>query len=210
MIQTLVLASHNKGKLKEFEGLLKGLVGEVKSAADLRLIEPAETGTTFLENATIKALAAMQVSGLPSLSDDSGLSVNALNGEPGVYSADWAGHPRDFQKAMTLVHEKMGDASDRSAYFTSVLVLAYPDGRVMSFEGRVDGKLVWPPRGVEGFGYDPMFVPDGYDKTFGEMTNEEKQAISHRAWATEKFITYLKGEQHEHNKNSQSRLERHW
>ncbi len=194
MIQKLVIASHNKGKLKEFDMLLQGLVREVTNAAELRLIEPAETGTTFIENAEIKALAAMRVSGLPALSDDSGMSVNALGGEPGVYSADWAGNPRDFSKAMALVHEKMGDAKDRSAYFTSVLVLAYPDGRIESFEGRVDGKLVWPPRGVEGFGYDPLFQPDGYDKTFGEMTDEEKKTVSHRARATQKFINYLKGE----------------
>jgi len=194
MIEKLVIASHNKGKLKEFDMLLQGLVREVTSAAELRLIEPAETGTTFIENAEIKALAAMRVSGLPALSDDSGMSVNALGGEPGVYSADWAGNPRDFNKAMALVHEKMGDATDRSAYFTSVLVLAYPDGRIESFEGRVDGKIVWPPRGSGGFGYDPMFQPDGYDKTFGEMSDEEKKAISHRARATQKFINYLKGE----------------
>ena len=194
MISKLVLASHNKGKLKEFDLLLQGLVGEVVSAADLRLIEPAETGATFLENATIKALAAMRVSGLPALSDDSGLSIAALNGEPGVYSADWAGHPRDFAKAMALVQEKMGDAADRSAYFTSMLVLAYPDGRIEHFEGRVDGKIIWPPRGTNGFGYDPMFVPNGFDKTFGEMSDEEKKTISHRARATEKFINYLKGE----------------
>ncbi len=194
MIEKLVIASHNKGKLKEFDMLLKGLVGEVTSAADLRLIEPAETGTTFLENAEIKALAAMRVSGLPALSDDSGLSIAALNGDPGVYSADWAGNPRDFNKAMAIVHEKMGDAQDRSAYFTSVLVLAYPDGRIESFEGRVDGKIVWPPRGVKGFGYDPMFLPDGHEKTFGEMSDEEKKTISHRARATQKFINYLKGE----------------
>ncbi len=194
MIPKLVIASHNKGKLKEFDMLLKGLVGEVTSAAELRLIEPAETGVTFLENAKIKALAAMHVSGLPALSDDSGISVAALGGEPGVYSADWAGNPRDFTKAMEIVNEKVGDAKDRSAYFTSVLVLAYPDGRIESFEGRVDGKLVWPPRGSQGFGYDPMFQPDGYDKTFGEMTDEEKKTISHRARATQKFINYLKGE----------------
>ena len=194
MIDTLVLASHNKGKLKEFENLLVGLVREIKSAGDLRLAEPPEYGTTFLENAKMKAVTAMQACGYPCLADDSGLSVNALNGEPGVYSADWAGHPRDFQKAMALVHDKIGDAKDRSAYFTSVLVLAYPDGRVETFEGTVDGTLVWPPRGIEGFGYDPMFLPDGHDKTFGEMSLDEKKALSHRARATEKFITYLKGE----------------
>ncbi|MFA5591787.1 MAG: RdgB/HAM1 family non-canonical purine NTP pyrophosphatase [Micavibrio sp.] len=194
MIETLVLASHNKGKLKEFDALLKGLVGGVKSAADLGLAEPEETGATFLENATLKAVAAMKACGLPCLSDDSGLSVAALGGAPGVYSADWAGNPRDFQKAMALVHDKMGEAADKSAFFTSILVLAYPDGRIEHFEGRVDGAIVWPPRGIEGFGYDPMFMPDGYAKSFGEMSADEKHAISHRARAVEKFIDYLKGE----------------
>lgn len=194
MINTLVLATHNQGKVREFETLLQGLVGEIKSAGDLRLIEPPEYGTTFIENATMKAVTAMQACGYPCLADDSGICVNALNGEPGVYSADWAGHPRDFGKAMGLVHEKLGDATDRSAYFTSVLVLAYPDGRIESFEGRVDGAMIWPPRGLEGFGYDPMFVANGYDKTFGEMTLDEKQSVSHRARAVEKFVTYLKGE----------------
>jgi XTP/dITP diphosphohydrolase len=190
-MKTLVLASHNKGKLKEFGALLEGLVGEVKSAGELGLIEPPETGTTFLENATMKAVTAMKACGLPCLSDDSGLSVNALDGAPGVYSADWAGEPRDFQKAMRLVHEKMGDAADRSAYFTSVLVLAYPDGRIEIFEGRIDGDIVWPPRGSGGFGYDPMFRPSGYDRTFGEIPPAEKQAISHRARAVEKLVEYF-------------------
>ena len=194
MIQTLVLASHNKGKLKEFGKLLAGLVGEIKSAGELGLIEPPETGTTFVENAAMKAVTAMKATGLPCLSDDSGMSVNALGGDPGVYSADWAGPDKDFQKAMALVNDKLGDAEDRSAYFTSVLVLAYPDGRTEVFEGRVSGRVVWPPRGLEGFGYDPMFVPDTYDKSFGEMSAEEKHAISHRARAVEKFIQYLKGE----------------
>lgn len=195
MIETLVLASHNKGKLKEFDALLKGLVGEVKSAGDLGLIEPPETGTTFLENATMKAVTAMKACGLPCLSDDSGLSVTALDGAPGVYSADWAGPDKDFKAAMGAVHTKMGAAQDRSAYFTSVLVLAYPDGRTEVFEGRVNGQIVWPPRGLAGFGYDPMFVPDNNDKSFGEMSAEEKHAISHRARAVEKFIQYLKGDQ---------------
>lgn len=194
MIQTLVLASHNKGKLKEFEKLLEGLVGEIKSAGDLGLSEPPETGTTFLENATMKAVTAMKACGLPCLSDDSGMSVNALGGSPGVYSADWAGPEKDFQKAMGMVHEKLGDSPDRSAFFTSVLVLAYPDGKTEVFEGRVDGTIVWPPRGVEGFGYDPMFLPGKCDKTFGEMSAAEKHAISHRAKAVDKFIQYLKGE----------------
>lgn len=194
MIQTLVIASHNKGKLKEFDTLLKGLVGEIKSAGDLGLIEPIETGTTFIENATMKAVTAMKACGLPCLSDDSGLSVNGIGGDPGVYSADWAGPEKDFKKAMALVNDKLGDNPDRSAYFTSVLVLAYPDGRTEVFEGRVNGQIVWPPRGLAGFGYDPMFVPDTYDKSFGEMEADEKHAISHRARAVEKFIHYLKGE----------------
>lgn len=194
MIKTLVIATHNKGKLNEFETLLAGLVGEVKSSEELRLIEPPEYGTSFAENATMKAVTAMKACGLPCLADDSGLSVVALGGEPGVYSADWAGYPRDFQKAMSLVHDKMGDASDKGAYFTSVLALAYPDGRVELFEGRVDGQICWPPRGVEGFGYDPMFIPDGFDKSFGEMSADEKHAVSHRAKAVDKFIQYLKGE----------------
>jgi XTP/dITP diphosphohydrolase len=191
MIQTLVLASHNKGKLKEFGTLLEGLVGEVKSAGDLGLIEPPEMGTTFLENATMKAVTAMKACGLPCLSDDSGISVNALDGAPGVYSADWAGPEKDFQKAMALVQEKMGGSQDRSAYFTAVLVLAYPDGRIETFEGRIDGEMVWPPRGSGGFGYDPIFQPLGYDKTFGEIPPAEKQAISHRARAVEKLVEYF-------------------
>jgi len=194
MIQTLVLATHNQGKKKEFDALLHGLVGEVKTAADFRLIEPAETGTTFLENAIIKAEVSMRATGLPALADDSGICVNALDGAPGVYSADWAGSPRDFQKAMTLVQEKLGNNPDRSAYFVSMLVLAYPDGRIEHFEGRCNGTLVWPPRGDGGFGYDPMFIPDGYNQTFGEMVSEEKHKISHRAKATEKLIQHLKGE----------------
>lgn len=192
MIETLVLASHNKGKLKEFETLLAGLVGAVKSAGEYGLPEPEETGTTFLENATIKAVAAMKATGLPALSDDSGLCVEALNGAPGVYSADWAGPDKDFQKAMRSVHEKMANATNRSAHFISVLVLAYPDGRIESFEGRVDGTIIWPPRGDLGFGYDPMFVPDGFEKTFGEMSREEKEAMSHRARAVGKLKHYLK------------------
>lgn len=194
MIKKLVLATHNKGKVKEFEFLLKGLVGDIKSAADWNLTEPAETGTTFVENATIKAMASMQATGLPALADDSGICVNALNGEPGVYTADWAGYPRDFNKAMALVQEKMGDATDRSAYFASVLVLAYPDGRVETFEGKVHGHMTWPPRGDKGFGFDPMFIADGYDRTFAEIEPEEKNKVSHRARAVEKLIQHLKGE----------------
>jgi XTP/dITP diphosphohydrolase len=191
MIETLVLASHNKGKLKEFETLLAGLVGTVKSAGEFGLPEPPETGTTFLENATIKAVAAMKATGLPALSDDSGLCVEALGGAPGVYSADWAGPQKDFKMAMRMVHEKMADTTYRRAYFISVLVLAYPGGRIEHFEGCVNGTILWPPRGELGFGYDPMFVPDGFEKTFGEMSREEKEFISHRARAVEKLREYL-------------------
>ena len=192
MIETLVLASHNKGKLREFEKLLAGLVGEIKSAGDLGLIEPEETGTTFVENATMKAVTAMKACGLPCLSDDSGLSVVALNGDPGVYSADWAGPEKDFQKAMGLVHEKLGDGKDRSAFFTSVLVLAYPDGRIETFEGRVNGRIVWPPRGEKGFGYDPIFVADGYGQTYAEMDPDIKNSMSHRTLAVQKLKAYLR------------------
>ena len=195
MIKTLVLATHNKGKVKEFEKLLAGLVGEIKSAGELGLAEPEETGCTFNENATLKAVAAMQATGLPALADDSGMSVCALGGQPGVYSADWAGNPRDFSKAMTRVHDQMGGAEDKGAWFTSVLALANPDGRVELFEGRVDGQICWPPRGLEGFGYDPMFVPDGHQRSFGEMSMAEKQSMSHRARAVDKLIAYLKGDQ---------------
>jgi XTP/dITP diphosphohydrolase len=194
MIETLVLATHNKGKKQEFDALLKGLVGEIKTAGELALEEPPEDGTTFLENATMKAVTAMKATGLPALSDDSGMCVNALDGAPGVYSADWAGNPRDFQKAMTLVHDKMGAAEDKGAQFVCVLVLAYPDGRIEKFEGKCEGAIVWPPRGSGGHGYDPIFLPDGKNKTFAELNEDEKNAISHRGYAVQKFITYLKGE----------------
>lgn len=192
MIETLILATHNKGKKREFDTLLQGLVGEVKSAADLGLAEPPETGTTFVENATIKAVAAMEATGLPALADDSGLCVKALNDAPGVYSADWAGPEKDFAKAMAEIHAKMDGSGDKGACFMCVLVLAYPDGRREVFEGRCDGEIVWPPRGLDGFGYDPMFLPAGCDKTFGEMKEDEKHEMSHRARAVEKFVSYLK------------------
>lgn len=179
----LVVATHNQGKVAEFAALLGAYVRDFPSAADLNLPEPAETGTTFLENATIKALAAAQGAGLPALADDSGLCVNALNGQPGVYSADWGGNPRDFNKAMQRIHDELGDNPDRSAYFVSVLVLAWPDGHTEHVEGRVEGTLIWPMRGAGGHGYDPLFVPEGFDKTFAEMTLAEKGAISHRARA---------------------------
>ncbi|MCM2344475.1 MAG: non-canonical purine NTP pyrophosphatase, partial [Alphaproteobacteria bacterium] len=155
----LILATHNKGKVAEISALLGNYVQEFPSAGGLGLPEPEETGTTFLENATIKALAAAQATGMPALADDSGLCVNGLNGHPGVYSADWGGNPRDFNKAMQRIQDELGDNPDRSAYFVSVLVLAWPDGHTEHVEGRVAGTLVWPIRGDGGHGYDPMFVP---------------------------------------------------
>jgi XTP/dITP diphosphohydrolase len=163
---------------------------EPVSAADLDLPEPDETGTTFLANAELKALQAADLSGLPSLADDSGLCVNALGGEPGIFSARWAGETRDFKVAMQRVNdaiEATGPDASRDAHFICVLALAWPDGHVEWFEGRVDGTLVWPPRGTGGFGYNPIFVPEGSDLTFAEMP-DAKKAISHRAVAFEKMM----------------------
>lgn len=179
----LIIATHNKGKVEEIAALLGDYVREFPSAGDLNLPEPAETGTTFLENATIKALAAAQATGFPALADDSGLCVGGLNGQPGVYSADWGGNPRDFNKAMQRIQDELSDNPDRSAYFVSVLALAWPDGHVEHVEGRVNGALIWPMRGAGGHGYDPMFVPQGFEKSFAEMTMDEKSTISHRGRA---------------------------
>lgn len=181
----LVLASHNAGKLREFGALLAPHGMELLSAGELGLPEPAETGTTFVENATIKALAAAGAAGLPALADDSGLAVAALGGAPGVYTADWAMRPdgtRDYAAAMARVAAEDASARRRCA-FIAVLVLAWPDGHAEAFEGRSEGHWVAPPRGTQGFGYDPMFVPDGAALTFGEMSPEEKGRYSHRARA---------------------------
>lgn len=193
-MKTLLIATHNAKKVKEFEELLAPFSLTIKSSADFSLKEPEETGITFRENALIKARAGCASSGVITLADDSGFCVAALSGAPGVYSADWAEteNGRDFSMAMEKVWERMGGAKDMSAWFTCVLALAYPDGRYELFEGRVDGHIVWPPRGDYGFGYDPMFVPEGYDKTFAEMGLEEKNAISHRARAVEKFLSYMR------------------
>jgi XTP/dITP diphosphohydrolase len=184
----LVVASHNAGKVTEIGDLLAPYDLDVVSAAELNLPEPEETGTTFVANAILKAEAAVQGSNLPCLADDSGLAVAGLEGDPGIYSARWAGPERDFKAAMALVNDKLGDNPNRRAYFISVLSLAWPDGHMENFEGRVYGTLVWPPRGRCGFGYDPMFMPDGHDKTFGEIPYDEKQRISHRAVAFQKLI----------------------
>ncbi|GIX09873.1 non-canonical purine NTP pyrophosphatase [Elioraea sp.] len=182
----LVVATHNSGKLAEIAALLAPLGVEAVGAAALGLAEPAETGSTFAENATIKALAAARAAGLPALADDSGFSVAALDGAPGVHTADWATLPdgsRDYGVAMALTRARIGEPEDARAWFTCCLALAWPDGAVETFEGRIDGTWVWPPRGTEGFGYDPMFLPDGEVETFGEMAPARKHAISHRARA---------------------------
>lgn len=194
----LVIASHNAGKVREMTALLAPYAIEPISAGALELPEPAETGTTFAENALIKAHAAAQASGIVALADDSGLSVAALNGAPGVYTADWAerqhfeGPPgRDWYLAMGKVEGKLaelGPQADRSAHFSCVLALAWPDGAAVHVEGRVHGALVWPPRGLRGFGYDPVFVPEEHTLTFGEMDPDAKHAISHRADAFRKLI----------------------
>jgi XTP/dITP diphosphohydrolase len=185
----LVIASHNAGKAREIAELLAPYGVEVIPAARLNLAEPEETETTFVGNAELKARAAAAAAGLPALADDSGLVVPALDGAPGIYSARWAGPTKDFSIAMTRVQRELEarNTADRRAHFVAALSLCWPDGHCESFEGRVDGRLVWPPRGSKGFGYDPMFVPDGHDTTFGEMEPAAKHAISHRADAFRKL-----------------------
>jgi XTP/dITP diphosphohydrolase len=185
----LVLATHNAGKLREVAELLAPWRLEVVSAGSLGLPEPAETETSFLGNARIKALAAACGSGLPALADDSGFSVAALDGAPGVHTADWAETPsgRDYALAMAKVEKLARHSADRRAWFSCALVLAWPDGHSEGFLGEAHGRWIWPPRGGNGFGYDPMFVPDGHSRTFGEMTPAEKHAISHRAAAFAQF-----------------------
>jgi XTP/dITP diphosphohydrolase len=194
--EKIVIATHNKGKLEEFAALLAPYGVTAVSAGQLGLPEPAETETTFAGNARIKALAAMEASGLIALSDDSGLCVEALNGEPGVYTADWAGPDRDWNRAMRLVEEKLASKGAtspdrRRAYFACTLCVMWPDGEEMIFEGRAHGTLAWPPRGALGHGYDPMFVPAGQNRTFAELDPAEKNRISHRAKALEKLVRDL-------------------
>lgn len=186
----LVIASHNPGKVREIGALLDGHGLDVVSAKQLDLPEPEETGTTFVMNAELKARAAADLSGLPALADDSGLCVDALGGDPGIFSARWAGETKDFDLAMKLVEDRLGDTPDapRLAHFVCALALAWPDGHVEWFEGRVDGTLVWPPRGDKGFGYDAMFLPDGESETFGEMDQDRKHTISHRADAFAQLV----------------------
>jgi XTP/dITP diphosphohydrolase len=194
--EKLVVASHNPGKVREINELLGPLGVDVVSAASLNLAEPEEIGTTFEANAQLKAEAAAQASGMVALADDSGLCVEALGGEPGIFSARWAGPERDFALAMRNVEEKLAamgarEPGQRRAHFVSVLSVAWPDGDVRNFEGKVHGTLVWPPRGKRGFGYDPMFVPRGQSETFGEMDPDAKHRISHRAVAFRKLVDAL-------------------
>ncbi|PWE56341.1 non-canonical purine NTP pyrophosphatase, RdgB/HAM1 family [Metarhizobium album] len=202
--KTIVVASHNAGKIREIADLIGPFGFSANSAAELKFEEPDETGTTFEENAAIKALASAKASGLPALSDDSGIVIDALGGAPGVYTANWAEREdgsRDFAMAMEKVEQALQKAGathfeSRTARFVSVLCLAWPDGHVEMFRGEVEGHVAWPPRGTQGFGYDPVFQPVGYDLTFGEMSAEEKhgwkpgdaQALSHRARAFKLFV----------------------
>lgn len=184
----LVIASHNPGKVREIGELLRPFQVAVMSAGDLGLPEPEETEATFVGNAILKAKASALGANKPALADDSGLAVTALHGAPGIYSARWAGPTKDFSVAMARVQKEMGDAVDRTAHFVCALALAWPDGHVETFEGRVDGSLVFPARGDKGFGYDPVFVPDGYDITFAEMDPQKKHAMSHRADAFRQLV----------------------
>jgi len=186
----LVIASHNKGKVREIGELLAPFGIETISAGELGLPEPDETGTSFIENARLKAVEAASASGMVALADDSGLEIKAISGAPGIHSALWGGPERDFNLAMAKVEDAMRKrgASDMTANFTCALVLAEPGGECQSFEGKVFGKLIFPPRGTRGFGYDPIFIADGETLTFGEMDPDEKHAISHRAKAFEKLM----------------------
>lgn len=184
----LVIASHNPGKIREIGDLLRRFDVAVMSAGDLGLDEPEETEATFVGNAVLKATASACGAGKPALADDSGLAVTALQGAPGIYSARWAGPTRDFAIAMDRVRAEMGDAADRSAHFVCALALAWPDGHVETFEGRVDGSISFPPRGDKGFGYDPIFIPEGFDITFAEMDPQKKHAMSHRADAFNQLV----------------------
>lgn len=193
---TVVVASHNQGKVREINDLIAPFGLQARSVGELGLPEPEETGTTFAENACIKAVAAARASGMVAIADDSGLAVDALGGDPGIYSARWAGPDKDFDTAMRNVEEKLQAAgarspSDRRACFVCALCVAWPDGATEVFEGRVSGALVWPPRGTNGFGYDPVFVADDHTQTFGEMEPAQKHALSHRADAFSKLTAAL-------------------
>ena len=193
-MKEIIFASHNQGKIKEIRQILEPLHIHVLSADDLDLPDVEETGTTFEENAALKALTIAKLKNIPCLADDSGLCVDALNGRPGVYSARYAPN-RDFKKAMQMLLKEMSDSKDKSrkAHFSCVIVLGHPDGSYKAFEGRVDGSIEFSPKGESGFGFDPVFTPDGYNQTFAELGSEVKNKISHRGRALKKFIDFLKG-----------------
>jgi len=184
----LVVASHNNGKIIEISDLLKDFSVNIVSSAALKLQEPIEDGDSFIANAKIKALSAATASGLPALADDSGLCVHALNNQPGIYSARLAGPDKNFITAMEHIHHQLGEQKNRRAHFVSALALCWPDGHMETVEGSVHGALVWPLRGTHGFGYDPMFMADGYELTFGEMDPDQKHQISHRADAFKQLV----------------------
>jgi len=185
--QTWVLASHNQGKIKELREILLPRDVDLKSAAELDLAEPEETESSFEGNAALKAEAACRATGLVCVADDSGLSVDALNGDPGIYSARWAGPDKDFAAAMARVHNELGD-KPRTARFVCVIAVARPGAEVETYRGEVVGEISWPPRGDAGFGYDPVFQPEGETRTFAQMRSEEKRAMSHRARALAKMV----------------------
>ncbi len=194
----LIIASHNQGKVTEIRDLLEPLGLELISAASLNLPEPEETANTFSGNARLKAEAATLATGFPAFADDSGLSVDALDGEPGIYSARWAGEDKDFAMAMKKVNAALCEVdvnlkikASRSASFFCALALSWPDNKTEIFEGSINGTLCWPPRGGNGFGYDPIFIPTGYHETFGEFDQKLKHSISHRAKAFAKFLSYV-------------------
>ncbi len=187
----IVLATHNIGKVKEMQAMLDPFGVTVLSADDLKLSEPEENGKTFIENAKIKALCAAKEANMPALADDSGLCVHALDNRPGIYSARYNEPKKNgFMYAMEKLNEELGDQKDRSAHFSCAIVIAWPDGQTEEFEGKVNGTLCWPPKGEKGFGYDPMFVPDGYQLSFAELPAEEKNKISHRARALKLFTDH--------------------
>lgn len=192
--ERLIIASHNDGKIREITALLAPFGTSVVSATELGLPEPEETGATFVENARLKAGAAARTGNLPALADDSGFAVKALGGAPGIYSARWAGLERDFRQAMATVKQMMRGAEDRSARFVCALAVGWPDGESLAVEGSVSGTVIWPPRGNNGFGYDPIFVPEGHDLTFGEMDPTTKCTISHRTDAFNKLVHACFGE----------------
>ena len=185
----LVIATRNQGKAKEMAALLSPYIEEIKSAADFDVPEIAETGETFMENAALKAIQTAKVTRLPALADDSGLMVPALGGRPGIHTAGWAGPDRNYELAMQRVHLELGNNPNRKASFVCALALAWPDGHVETVAGEAQGRLIWPTRGMSGFGYDSMFIPDGSDETFAEMKMVQKQRLSHRSAAFQRLVT---------------------